>query len=371
MAVLMNKDEAVLSFTMDQGRVLRIGEVHNKALLPVPLWGNISAQSLHSWLYNRGIPEEREEIEKFRMRFPHAERDEHKFSLSDQYWISTSPADNYDKLNYFTNEYSEEFGKAFFSYWDVDETKIGKPSPDRMTNGVLRKRWVREGENSYLIKAASEKYHQEPLSEVLASIMLKKLALLPYVPYELVIDGMQICSKCKNFVTIDTEFVPAKDLFMTEEKKPGVSDFEHLVNLCRKYGIKDAEKYLNRMIVCDRILCNQDRHLGNFGFIRSAVNGKFLGFAPLFDSGSAYWGKRETVNKKHEPMLFQENVDNAMMNAVASGLIKDPKTTQEMRDLINAYPQISSKKKEDIIRISDEIDMEMSILFEKKEEAER
>jgi len=41
------------------------------------------------------------------------------------------------------------------------------------------------------------------------------------------------------------------------------------------------------MIVLDYIIANEDRHLNNFGVIRNAETLEWLGFAPIYDSGSS------------------------------------------------------------------------------------
>ena len=41
------------------------------------------------------------------------------------------------------------------------------------------------------------------------------------------------------------------------------------------------------MIVLDYIIANEDRHFNNFGVLREAETLKWLGFAPIYDSGSS------------------------------------------------------------------------------------
>ena len=43
------------------------------------------------------------------------------------------------------------------------------------------------------------------------------------------------------------------------------------------------------MMLLDYLICNQDRHFGNFGAIRDAVTLEWVGFAPIFDSGTSLW----------------------------------------------------------------------------------
>ena len=56
---------------------------------------------------------------------------------------------------------------------------------------------------------------------------------------------------------------------------------------CAELGI-DIIPAMNRMIVVDYIIANEDRHLNNFGLVREAESLKWLGAAPIFDSGSSF-----------------------------------------------------------------------------------
>ena len=331
---------------MQKQQVIKVYRVLDELRLPIILQDNLSVKSVNEWIMKRLIPEKRDGLARIRHKFPGFDNYSNMFSLSDQYWFQQHDSETWEELNFFTNEYEEDFGKMFFSPWEADETKLLLPSPDRTTNGVLRKRWV-QGEDgvSSLIKAGSKAFHQDPLSEVLASITLGRLNLLPFVRYELVVDGLSLCSKCRNFVTEDTEFVPASYIYAKQPRKKDESVYEHLISMCRLYGIIGTREYLNTMITADRIIGNDDRHLGNFGFLRSAETGKILGFAPLFDSGSAYWTKNGTAKKQR---LFSEQERMALKESMRKMNLKDVYDHSEMFRLIDMYPQISKKKGQEI-----------------------
>ena len=359
MLQLMNKHKPILEVEEEGGKLLQMGQVLNKDFLPMQLQENLTLQSLNDWFSRRQIPEKREGLKEARMSFHGFETDRHFFSLSDQYWLKRTQKDSWEKLNFFTNRYSPEVGKIFFEPWNVRVDQIEAASPDRTTNGVLMKRWVQEKDlSSYLIKAGSVIYHQEPLSEVLASIMLAKMNFIDYVPYELVIDGMRFCSKCKNFVDADTEFVPASAIYLREPRKENETVYEHLIAMCQAYRIKDAKEMIDKMIVADHILCNSDRHLNNFGFIRSASSGKILRFAPLFDCGSSYWGTKNEVEKK-KSNLFPEMEEELLAQAGKNGLLNGVRSTPAMKRLIQSYPDVAKKKKEALITEIQEIDLEL------------
>ena len=66
------------------------------------------------------------------------------------------------------------------------------------------------------------------------------------------------------------------------------SSYTHLLKCCDKLGIKGAEEYLNKLLVFDFIIANEDRHFNNFGFIRNADDLSFVGPSVVFDSGSSF-----------------------------------------------------------------------------------
>ena len=322
-----------------------IKEILNKTHLPIILENDLTVDSINKWIEKRIIPDKRDEIDKVRKYYPHFENYKNMFSLSDQYWFQYNRSENWEKLNFFTNDYDPVIGELFFTPWDYTNEDLTSHSPDLTTNGVLKKVWKKEKGVSYLYKAGSEVYHQEPLSEVLASITLERLNFIPFVKYELAINGLELCSKCQNFVTENTEFVPASYIYSKKPRPEEDSIYDHLINMCDLYGIEGAEEYLKNMIAADKIIGNDDRHLGNFGFIRDVETAKILGFAPLFDSGSAYWGKANAFKKAR---LFNEKEEDALKEALNKLDLGSVLNHEEMFRLINLYPKIGSKKREEI-----------------------
>ena len=94
-------------------------------------------------------------------------------------------------------------------------------------------------------------------------------------------------SVCEDFITENIELVPAWRILKTQKKDNSTSVYQHFINCCNTLGIKDAVPYLDRMIVLDYIIANEDRHFNNFGVIRHAETLEWLGFAPIYDSGSS------------------------------------------------------------------------------------
>jgi hypothetical protein len=84
---------------------------------------------------------------------------------------------------------------------------------------------------------------------------------------------------CEDFITKDTELIPAWRILKTQKKLNNVSVYQHFVNCCEELGIHDSVPFLDRMIVLDYIIANEDRHFNNFGMLREAEALNWIGFA--------------------------------------------------------------------------------------------
>lgn len=75
----------------------------------------------------------------------------------------------------------------------------------------------------------------------------------------------------------------------TKQKPNHVSVYQHYVSCCETLGIPGIVEALDRMMVVDFLIANEDRHQNNFGVIRQAETLEWLGPAPIYDSGSSLW----------------------------------------------------------------------------------
>lgn len=96
-------------------------------------------------------------------------------------------------------------------------------------------------------------------------------------------------SVCENFITPETELISAWYVMQTEKKQNHISVYQHYLNRCDDLGISHMEDELNKMIVLDYLILNEDRNLNNFGVIRHAETLEWLGAAPIFDNGTSHW----------------------------------------------------------------------------------
>lgn len=296
MHILMHKQKKVAEIELDVniGFIKRIGKVFAPEHFPigVPVQRGIADRAaLNEWWSDRSIPASRSGVSEALEALGVSSTKTllargYGLSLSDQYWILPEEMDlPWEKLNFFGNGFSSDVGDALFGL----EKKTGPIdfiSPDSTTDGFLIKRWKIIDGKRRLIKGGSNPFRQQPLNEVIATGIMNRLEI-PCVPYSVVWDGGAPYSICEDFVDENTELVPAWRIIKTLKQSNSTSMYSHFANCAEALGIKDVVAFLDRMIVLDYIIANEDRHLNNFGALRNAETLEWLGMAPIYDSGSS------------------------------------------------------------------------------------
>lgn len=301
--VLKHKDVAVAEIELDEatGAISAIGNVYDERHVPVGISvknGRIDRASLNEWWRGRAIPASRDGIKEalLELRLATTQKLLDKslgLSLSDQYWICPLGSDaNWGKFNFFDNDFSEDVGNVLIGKGGSSEA-ISLMSPDNTSDGWLKKKWaIIEGKRC-LVKGGSGAIQQEPYNEVLASRLMDRLGI-PHVPYALMLQEEYPYSVCDNFITPQTELVTAWYVMQTKQKHNHVSIYQHYVDCCEALGIPGIVDALDRMIVVDFLIANEDRHQNNFGVIRNAETLEWIGAAPIYDSGSSLWFSKPT-----------------------------------------------------------------------------
>lgn len=349
MSELFLKNEKVLTLKDVEGVPKEIVKINAPELLPLCLKKECTTELFFGWLSKRNIPEKREGLQEAIDEFGRSWLEtKNYFSLSDQYWLKKRD-ETWKRGNFFTNWYSTDIGEIMFTPWAFKKKRVNGESPDATTNGLLRKRWKQNADKtSYLVKAGSLAAHQEPLSEVLVSVLTEKLGVIKSAGYELCIEGTLMCSKCENFITEDTDLVPASYFYNDEKRKPTETVYDHLISMCEKQEIPGAKEYIDWTIFIDNLTGNEDRNLSNIGFIRDINTLKFIGPAPLYDCGNAYWSTQKIT----------DNVRSEMFKGVEDMISKKLKQKCDLskifadmgyETIINAYPEITDVKKKNLI----------------------
>lgn len=293
---LMHKQIAVAGIDIDNatGSIQKINKLYSPEHLPVGVLvrqGSADRAALNQWWTTRSIPASRlgigEALESMNISSPKLLLVLcHGLSLSDQYWILPDGSNlTWDKINFFQNDFSDDIGDILFGTCK-NLNVMDFSSPDNTSDGTLKKRWKIINGARCLIKGGSNPFHQQPFNEVISAGIMERLGI-SHVPYTLAWNQGVPYSVCEDFVTETTELIPAWRIVQTQKKSNNASAYLHFVNCCEALGIAGVVPFLDRMMVLDYIIANEDRHLNNFGLLRDAKTLEWIGFAPIYDSGSS------------------------------------------------------------------------------------
>ena len=261
------------------------------------------------WWGKRSIPRERADVEDLLKQYGFNSARElamqsHGLSLSDQYWMRGLGEDiSWEAVNYFRNPFSDALGRALMHHAHHARLELGPDvlrDPSGTSEGVLPKRWTIIDRVRTLIKG-SRHLGQEPYNEVIATFLHEQL-LAPgeYVYYRLHEEEGKIYSACATMLTDEEEYVPAIYVRNIRERSDECTELEHYLSCCEDLGVTDARRGIDKMIICDYLLANSDRHYRNFGVIRNVETHKCR-IAPLFDSGLSLWCNEASLGNRPVP----------------------------------------------------------------------
>ena len=366
---LMNKNKKVFDFIYDEEEHYIISfernYFENEKYAPFGLIKNdeIDKIEFNKWWKNRQIPASRKGLKEVlhnsniydEDNFDLLDSKAYCLSLSDQYWVKNNNDNiNVEDINFFDNEFSEDIGKILFNGGKTT-LNLNLNTPDMTSNGNYEKRWKIINGERCLLKAGSKIYNQEPYNELIATKLYERLLNKDeYVEYSIVYDNDRAISKCKNFINKDTELVPAWKIndyfeFTNDENK-----YEHYIRCLNNIGIKDALTSVNKMIVCDYIIANKDRHFNNFGVIRNVNTLEFVGVAPIFDNGCSLWYDENDMYVGEffltKPFLeYEKNQLNLVNNLEWLDIFKLNDFPNEVKEILSSNKLLSNKRIDKIV----------------------
>jgi len=360
--LLKHKDiDVALLVINDEGNVVTVKEVFQPLHLPLSCVsedGKINAKCLSQWWDERGIPASREHYQAVMAEIGVTGKNRlllecNGLSLTDHYWIvNENKPKKWKDVNFYENEFDKGIGELFFNRIKPDGN-YNRYTPDISSDGNLRKRWeIIDNGRRVLIKAGKNPYMQEPVNEVIASLLCKRLNI-PHVSYSMEFEDGDPVSKCANMTNTDTEFVEAIRVYYTREPSYFENNkHKHYCDCARRIGVKNNIEMLDRMMVLDYLILNHDRHFKNFGIFRNSQTLNSIEAAPIFDSGSslfhedgaAFISLPERVKMRTEyfdSLDKQMDLINDWSWFNASKLVG---FTTECKDLLLSVPSVEKKK---------------------------
>ena len=249
----------------------------------------LTPEGLSRWLRHRTIPKNRAFVHDIlaksglNLNRPLGIIDVCKgLSLNDCYWVvKDGDETSFAQANLYDNRFSNILaGLAFTGYGSNVRASLFS-SPEFTTNGMLRKCWRRIGGKVYLYKGGTEgaaNAGNEPYSEFYAAQVAAAMDIRA-IPYGLSKWKGILCSTCELFTSKEYAYLPIGHLV----SKGGLE-------AVRAYYEKLGPEFvnaLNEMLVFDAVICNTDRHFGNFGVLVDNRTNTITSPAPLFDHGNS------------------------------------------------------------------------------------
>lgn len=354
---LMHKRIPVAKLELDgvSGFIRKVGTLYSAEHLPIGIRvrdGVPDRTSFNDWWTDRSIPASRSGILNALETLGISDTKAllircYGLSLSDQYWICPEKSRlSWEKINFFDNDFSEDIGDILFGSGKKPDA-IEFSSPDNTSDGSLKKRWKIIDAKRCLIKGGSNPYRQQPLNEAIATKIMERLRI-PCIPYSVTWNKGAPYSICEDFVNENTELVTAFRIFRTQKRPNTLSPYQHFVNCAQKLGIPGVIPFLDRMIVLDYIILNEDRHLNNFGALRNAETLEWLGMAPIYDSGSSLgYDKTPSLMKDKNEIICKpfKKSHEEQLNLVSSLDWLDLSALSDIRNII--FQTLSDKQASD------------------------
>ena len=289
--ILKHKDAPVLRFRLLENiatPVVHITWTTDKTqLLPLDLLPG--DEGLGYWLRGRTIPKNRAFVNNFLSKCglsinrPMDIISVSKgLSLNDVYWVVEDAFEGtYQKYNLYENNFSNILALIAFTGYGSSLRSSLMSSPEFTTTGMLPKCWRRISGKIYLYKGGTSGASNtgfEPQSEYYASQVAEAMGIHA-VAYRLTRWKGMLCSACELFTSRDYSYLPVGRLVRSGGMKA-------VLELYQALGPEFVDA-LNEMLVFDAVICNTDRHFGNFGVLVDNATNQIAGPAPLFDHGNS------------------------------------------------------------------------------------
>ena len=280
-------------------------------LLPLDL--ELSSESLARWLRHRTIPKNRAYVHTLlakcglNLNRPMSIIKVCKgLSLNDCYWVvGEGDTGTFAKNNLYENPFSNALAALAFTGYGSSLRSSLQSSPEFTTNGMLPKCWRRVDGKVTLYKGGTmgaSNTGYEPYSEFYAAQVAAAMDIHA-IPYGLSRWKGVLCSTCELFTGIDVAYLPVGRL-VTQGGLPAVMEYYERLG-------KPYVNALREMLVFDAVICNVDRHFGNFGFLIDSRSNQIMAPAPLFDHGNSLfnfvgtdcWEREEELEEYAQTLL--------------------------------------------------------------------
>ena len=377
--LLRHKDISVALLSMnEEGNITAVREVFQSDHMPLSCVtedGKVNSRRLTRWWNERGIPTSRENFRAVMAELETTGKNKlllecNGLSLTDHYWIAQEKdTRKWKDVNFYENEFDHGIGGLFFNRKKQDR-KYDRYTPDISSDGNLRKRWnIEKDGKRVLVKAGKSPYMQEPVNELIATLICERLGI-PHVKYRMEWEEGEPVSICENMTDVNTEFIEAICVYYTREPSYFANDkYSHYCDCASRLGVKDNIEMLDRMMVLDYLILNHDRHFKNFGILRNSQTLGDVCAAPVFDSGSSLFHEdgSAAITLPEKPKMRTECFDtlDKQLNLVKDRSWFDGRKLRDLsavcKDFLLSVPMVEKVRAE---KISDVLETRLRTLLQ-------
>lgn len=289
--ILKHFDTALIKFDLTsngiEGLSLNITECDDKYQSLFPMGMELTNNGMLKWLRRRFIPKNRAFVQRFLAKLGLNVNDTKGIidickglSLNDCYWVVDDTFNGtFDKYNLYDNRFNRALSRiAYTGYGDTQRSTFAS-TPELTTDGMLAKCWRRINGRIILYKAGSTGAANaglEPYSEFYACQIAETMGLNT-VQYNLNKWKGQLFSTSELFTSKAFSYIPTGRI-VTE------GGWMAVINYYKSLG-ENYYTSLADMLIFDAVICNEDRHFGNFGLIADNQTNRITDTAPIFDNG--------------------------------------------------------------------------------------
>ena len=309
--ILQNKDIPLLKFDLMREKIqvggleaydyslqIKYMNQEKQALLPYSLQQDSSPENLLQWIGKRKAPKNRQFVDKLMQTIGDDENPlayvdiSHALSLNDALWITNAAYPiAWQDFNLYHHPFNEVL--AYVAFTGYSEKISGVvTSPEYTSSGALKKCWSNRLDGIYLIKGDDFIKYTDDRSQATMEYYAAQVAEVmgfEHISYDLEMfhhrnGEKEIVCKCRLFTSEDVGYTAAYDFFRAKGLAMKRANLANIVVQDKMAEIYGREKYGDLMIY-DALICNKDRHLGNFGYLTDNNTGAYLRPAPIFDNG--------------------------------------------------------------------------------------
>lgn len=223
-------------------------------------------------------------------------------SLSDCLWLKFESSNSvWEDINPYVKNHSFDLECLLES-----STKLKTVFPNYSINGNYPKCWKTSEEGIHQLIKCGTPYPWnsglEPLGDILTEQVCDMIGFKDYIKYnEIFIDydfkeswllketlkehKGRLGSICNNFTNENLSLISAKDL--------GLRTYKECIDFSRQNNLDTLK--IGYTLLFDCITFNEDRHMGNLGFLYNPDSMNFIDVAPMYDNNLAflpYWDDR-------------------------------------------------------------------------------